>query len=803
MAERKLRRRMQVRYRVHALSFCYTVGAGDNIAALAATGVTLNGATVQNSLGDAAIFLFNGVTQAGPQIDANTPTVSSVVASGAGITAGTGDIPAGTVVTLTLNLSEAVTVTGGAPKLTLNNGGTASYASGSGSNALKFIYTVAPGQNTADLAVTAFNPGTATITNGAGTAANLSGAVTNPAGTLQIDTSTHLAQAGKNYFLDNVSGSGPLLKYKGAAVAAGEFGTSAPIGVVQTASGYDVAWKDPVSGLYTAWSTDSNGNYLSNLIAPVSGTSTALEALETTFNQDLNGDGQIGPPKVVIQTDGSTALTQVGNNFVLNNTGSGSGPELQYKGVPVTVGEFGTTTPIGAVQVAGGGYEVIWKDPVSGLYTAWSVDGNGNYLSNLIPGVSGTSTALEALETTFNQDLNGDGQIGIPKVVIQTDGSTALTQVGNNFFLDNTGSGSGPELQYKGVPVTVGEFGTTTPIGAVQVSGGGYEVAWKDPVSGLYAAWSIDGNGNYLSNLIPGVSGTSTALEALETTFNQDLNGDGQIGIPKVVIQTDGSTALTQVGNNFFLDNTGSGSGPELQCKGIPVTVGEFGTTTPIGAVQVSGGGYEVAWKDPVSGLYTAWSTDSNGNYLSNLIPGVSATSTALEALENTFQQDLNGDGVIGIYAAPGTTLQVNNPLSGPSGSATIGAGATLELAAANASSVTFAASTGMLKLDQPSTFDGVIYNFTGTGKLSSSDQIDLKGINFNSVSDSYSNGVLTVSDGTHSAALDFNGAFSLANFKFASDGSGGTILYDVSAGQGSAVPAEIMRDPAVAASDQ
>ena len=168
----------------NALSFRYTVGAGDNTASLAATGVTLNGATVQNSLGNAAIFLFNGVTQTGPQIDANTPTVTSVVASGAGITAGTGDIPAGTVVTLTLNLSEAVTVTGGAPKLTLNNGGTATYASGSGSNALTFTYTVAAGQNIADLAVTAFNVGTATITNGAGTAANLSGAVTNPAGTL-------------------------------------------------------------------------------------------------------------------------------------------------------------------------------------------------------------------------------------------------------------------------------------------------------------------------------------------------------------------------------------------------------------------------------------------------------------------------------------------------------------------------------------------------------------------------------------------------------------------------------------------
>jgi hypothetical protein len=103
-----------------------------------------------------------------------------------------------------------------------------------------------------------------------------------------------------------------------------------------------------------------------------------------------------------------------------------------------------------------------------------------------------------------------------------------------------------------------------------------------------------------------------------------------------------------------------------------------------------------------------------------------------------------------------------------------------------------------MLKLDSPATFNGVIFDFTGNGSLSGSDQIDLKGINFNSVNDTYTNGMLTVTDGTHSAALDFNGSYTLANFKFASDGSGGTIVYDppVSTGQGSNVPAVVMNDP-------
>ena len=94
------------------------------------------------------------------QIDTTAPTVSSVVASGTGITAGAGDLAAGSVVTLTVNLSEAVTVAGGTPTLTLNDGGTATYTGGSGSNALTFSYTVAAGQNTADLAVTAVNLGT-------------------------------------------------------------------------------------------------------------------------------------------------------------------------------------------------------------------------------------------------------------------------------------------------------------------------------------------------------------------------------------------------------------------------------------------------------------------------------------------------------------------------------------------------------------------------------------------------------------------------------------------------------------------
>ena len=108
---------------------------------------------------------------------------------------GNGDLNAGHVVTLTVTLSEAVTVAGGTPMLVLNNGGTASYVGGSGTDTLTFSYTVAAGQDTGDLAVSSFDLNGATVQGASGDDADLSGAVTNPPGTLQIDTTAPLAPA--------------------------------------------------------------------------------------------------------------------------------------------------------------------------------------------------------------------------------------------------------------------------------------------------------------------------------------------------------------------------------------------------------------------------------------------------------------------------------------------------------------------------------------------------------------------------------------------------------------------------------
>ena len=221
-------------------------------------------------------------------------------------------------------------------------------------------------------------------------------------------------------------------------------------------------------------------------------------------------------------------------------------------------------TLIGAVQVSGG-YDIAWKVP-TGLYTVSNVDSNGNYLTDFISGVARYQQRHWNRSRRPSTRISTATGLSDSTVVIQTDGTTSLVQIGNNYFLNTVGSGvTGPELKYNGSPVYRRQFGNWTLIGAVQVSGG-YDIAWKSS-NGLYAVSSVDSNGNYLRTSFPRV-GNNIALEQIETTFHQDLNGDGTIGAPTIVIQTDGTTSLVQVGNNYFLNTVGSGvTGPELQIQ--------------------------------------------------------------------------------------------------------------------------------------------------------------------------------------------------------------------------------------------
>ena len=158
-------------------------------------------------------------------IDESAPVISSIAISDA-----TGDqyntLNAGDVVTVTVTMSEATTVTG-SPQLALNIGGNpvqAGYSSGSGTTDLEFAYTIQPGENdtngiSIDADSLSLNSGS--LTDGTGNPAILShGSVSDDANYL-VDTALPVFTSGATATaIDENSGGGQVI-YTAAATDAG------------------------------------------------------------------------------------------------------------------------------------------------------------------------------------------------------------------------------------------------------------------------------------------------------------------------------------------------------------------------------------------------------------------------------------------------------------------------------------------------------------------------------------------------------------------------------------------------------
>ena len=462
------------------------------------------------------------------------------------------------------------------------------------------------------------------------------------------------------FYLRDGTGNGPSLKYAGADVVAGQFGTWTPLGVEKVGSGYQVIWKNGSADQYIVWNVDSSGNCINFGTGVVSGSEYAFQSLETGFQQDFNADGTTGLKTTTIETAGATDLVQVANEFYLHD-GAGNGPSLKYAGADVVAGQFGAWTPLGAEKV-GSGYQVAGKNGDADQYIVWNVDSNGNATSYATGVMSGSEYAFQSLETTFQQDFNSDGTTGLKTTPLETSGTTHLDQVANEFFLRD-GAGNGPSLKYGGADVVAGQFGTWTPLGVEKV-GSGYQVIWKNGGADQYIVWNVDSNGNATSYATGVVSGSEYAFQSLETPFQQDFNADGTTGLKTTTIETSGTTRLDQVANEFYLRD-GAGIGPSLKYGGADVVAGQFGAWTPLGVEKV-GSGYQVIWKNGGADQYIVWNVDSNGNATSYATGVVSGSEYAFQSLETTFQQDFNGDGTTGLKTMP--IEIVGRDASGPGG---------------------------------------------------------------------------------------------------------------------------------------
>ena len=186
------------------LVFDYTVGQSVESQALSVVNVNLpNGVTVRDAAGDNADFAAAVGSPLNVQLGLDFVSLSFIVPVGA--------VSTGQSVQAVIQLAQGVTITGGMPTLSLNDGGVASYDpsnSNPGAGLLVFDYAPAGIDHAIDLSATGINLNGASIVNGNGVGVDFSAALNVPSGltvnsplkALSVSASqTGVVQAGATY----------------------------------------------------------------------------------------------------------------------------------------------------------------------------------------------------------------------------------------------------------------------------------------------------------------------------------------------------------------------------------------------------------------------------------------------------------------------------------------------------------------------------------------------------------------------------------------------------------------------------
>ena len=311
-----------------------------------------------------------------------------------------------------------------------------------------------------------------------------------------------------------------------------------------------------------------------------------------------------------------------------------------------------------------------------------------------------------------------------------------------------------------------------------------------------------------LSNNAGNLIGSNGAPATL-TNVNNTIAGAGTIGDGNLILINQGVIDANQ--SNALVINTGgntvtnSGTLEAAASGGLVIesnvsnskTIEAYGTNAKVviessvtnattGLILASGSGAQVDLDNATISGGKLQTSGSNA-----LIETVSGSTDALNGVTITAGStvEINAGTTLmlggtvansGVLLVNGGVLDVNGALTG--GTIQIeGAGEAVMTQKSNESVAFLSKSTGELVLDQAPSFSGSI---SGLGTTQS---IDLTDINFAAgVKISYSSnnrnntsGVLTVTDGTNTAHLQLAGTYTLANFKVASDGAGGTLLTD------------------------
>ena len=436
------------------LGFSYTVASGQNSVDLdytSTTALTLNGGTIQDTGSNAAILTLPSPGAAGSLganknivVDTVAPTVTNVSSTTADGTYGVAS-----VINITVTFNIAVVVTG-TPQLALNSGGTASYASGSGTSTLTFSYTVASGQNSADLDYTSASALTlngGTIKDGANNAANLTLPAPGAAGSLG---------ANKNIVINTT----PTVTNVTSTTANGTYGVGSVISITVTFSNTVVVTGTPLlalnSGGTASYSSGSGTSTLTFTYTVASGQNSPDLDYTSTTALTLNGgtikDTGTDAASLTLPSPGAAGSLGANKNIVIStisptvvsysvifgsanltydvsaNTAARVRLPWQITGVrvvfsePIASGDVNSLAGVTTTAFSGlGTNTLVWTiNPISLAAVSTTLAGSGPHAikdlsGNSLNGGSGFNQSFKVLLADYNDDgvVNALDTVGV------------------------------------------------------------------------------------------------------------------------------------------------------------------------------------------------------------------------------------------------------------------------------------------------------------------------------------------------------------------------------------------------------
>jgi hypothetical protein len=515
----------------------------------------------------------NGITASNAS-DVIAPTVSAITS-----VTSSGTYKISDVISIQVNFSEAVTVTG-TPQLALETGTTdrgVTYTGGSGSSALTFNYTVQAGDVSADLDFTSTSALTldgGTIEDAAGNNAILTLAAPGTAGSLAdaqalvIDgiapiatltagtfastasASVQSSEAGTAYLVKSTVVVSSIASITGAADA--NWNSVA----VTANSATPLAATGLVDGSYQLYTADAAGNLSAASTVSVTVDSTAPTATLTagTFANTASAS---------VQSDEAGTAYLVNGTVVVSNVASITGAaDANWNSVAVTAN---TATPLAATGLVDGSYQLYTADAVGNLSAASTVS------------VTVDSTAPTATLTagTFANTASAS---------VQSDEAGTAYLVNGTVVVSNVASITGAaDADWNSVAVTAN---TATPLAATGLVDGSYKLYTADAAGNLSAASTasvtLDSTQPHGTLAGPPVFaapvsnayGLTDVGDGASPAF-ADINGDGTLdafvggkdGNTQVYLNTGSATNpvfAAPVINAYGLTNVGSYASPTL-----------------------------------------------------------------------------------------------------------------------------------------------------------------------------------------------------------------------------------------------